>query len=890
MIVRNKIKKTKTKKNLFHKFLKYYFFSSVSLFLIFVFLILNTGYWGNYKKTFLDRLYKSSYNNYLKIPQIIPKIIYGYFIKIPEINIDISFKNQLILEEDRKSALKYADGMSYNFKEVSASIQLNKQKHKIDLRLKGDREIHYDEKDKASYKIELDKNKKILGLNKFSLMKPRARNYIHEWIFHEFMQAGDIMEVKYEFINLKINGEDKGLYVLEEGFDKILVERNKKRNGPIFSIVEEWNSVLNNENGKEIVFQVYNKKNWLSKENIQLTQSAHNLLKQFFDGNLKMEDIFDVKKWAWYFAASDINYYQHATILKSAKFYYNPLSAKFEPIPFDGHRTVVNYNKNILDWDKGYYRNSRPSFETAISCNKDIKNCSYPFPHKFFFRKTGEPNKIFFEQYKKNIYKITSKKFLDKFFNKRQSEILKINSKIYGDYFYSDNTYHFGPGLYYFSEKEIYKRGNRLKKKLSSKPFNLLITQSGNRIDIRNWNFLQWNQPPDKSLVLEKIYCQNRLLNQEFIYEFNQSIDKKNQFIILDKKANNKIYCNKALFVDRIYQNKFFKIIDPLTSTQLKHINVPKNIYLEYFYIEGTSLRLKNKNTVIDKTIVIPQNFIVKINQNEEIILINESFIISESSFYVDGGDPKVNLPIKIIGRKDNKGGGIFIRNTINENYFHNVVFENLKGNSDNILFDKYILYGAINIYNSKIKMQNFQLNNIFSEDAINIVNSNFIINSGVIKNISSDGIDVDNGEGDISGLEITNIKNDAIDFSETNAVISDVYIKDIGDKAISAGENSKIEIHDVHIVKSYLGIVSKDGSFVNAKNVNTTDVRIPFAAYIKKNEYEAPELIVKDIENQNYKILYVKDKPSKFTINSSRKNKITENIIDKIYNPENKI
>ena len=890
MIIRNKIKKIKTKKNLTHKFLKYYFFLSVSLFLIFVFLILNTGYWGNYKKTFLDRFYKSSYNNYLKIPQIIPQIIYGYFVKIPEININISFKNQLILEEDRKSVTNIGSGMSYNFIEVPASIQFDNKKHKIDLRLKGDRAIHFNEKNKASYKIKLDNNKKVLGLNKFSLMKPRARNYIHEWLFHEFMQEGNLIELKYEFINLKINGEDKGLYILEEGFDKIIIERNKKRNGPIFSLKEEWNAEQNNENGKEIVFEVYNKKTWLSEENIQLTLSAHNLLIDFFNNKRKTEDVFDVEKWAWYFAASDINYYGHGALLKSVKFYYNPLSAKFEPIPFDGHRIVVDYNKNILDWQKGNFRNSAASFTQATLCNKDIKDCPDPFAYKFFFKKNDTPNRNFFNLYKKNINKITSKEFLDSFFKQRKNEIIKLNAKIYGDYFYSDNTYFFGPGLYYFNKDEIYDRGDRLRLSLSSESFNLLITQSGKRINIKNWNFLDWNQPPDNSLVLDKIYCQDTILNKELVYEFNQSINKKNQFLILDNETNNKIHCNKALLVDKIYKKKFFKEIDPLNSKYVNNINIPNNRYLEYFNVQGKTLRLKKKNTIIDKTIVIPENFVVKIIKNEEIILINESFIISQSSFHVDGGDPKINQPIKINGRKNNKGGGIFIRNTINESYFHNVVFENLKGNSNNILFDKYILYGAINIYNTSVKLKNFQLKNIFSEDAINIVSSNFTINNGVIKNVLSDAIDVDNGKGNISDLEITNIKNDAIDFSESNAIISNIYAKDIGDKVISAGENSKIEISNVIIINSYLGVASKDGSTVNAKNINTTNVRIPFAAYIKKNEYKAPELKVKDIKYQDFKILYVKDEPSKITINNNSKKKITENIIDKIYNLEDKI
>ena len=242
------------------------------------------------------------------------------------------------------------------------------------------------------------------------------------------------------------------------------------------------------------------------------------------------------------------------------------------------------------------------------------------------------------------------------------------------------------------------------------------------------------------------------------------------------------------------------------------------------------------------------------------------------------------------MGKKDNKGGGIFIKNTINTNYFQNVAFRNLKGIPNNILLDKYIIYGAINIYNSKIEIQNFTIDNILSEDALNIVNSNFLIQDGIFNNIVSDAIDVDNGEGKIRSLKMTNIKNDAIDFSESSALISNVYIKNIGDKAVSAGENSDIEIQDVKIFESYLGVVSKDGSNVKGRNIETTNVRIPFATYIKKNEYKAPELKVANIYYQDYKILYVKDRLSKFTINNTIQNEITNSIIEKIYNPEDRI
>ena len=72
---------------------------------------------------------------------------------------------------------------------------------------------------------------KIKGIRKFSFIKPRARNYIHEWLFHELAGEGKLIKLKYDFVNLKINGESQGLYVFEEGFDKDLIERNRRRNG-----------------------------------------------------------------------------------------------------------------------------------------------------------------------------------------------------------------------------------------------------------------------------------------------------------------------------------------------------------------------------------------------------------------------------------------------------------------------------------------------------------------------------------------------------------------------------------------------------------------------------------------------------------------------------------
>ena len=90
----------------------------------------------------------------------------------------------------------------------------------------------------------------------------------YEWIFYELIGESELIKLKYDFINLSINGKNEGLYVFEEGFGKILLERNKRRNGPIFSLHEEFSADI-----KNVKLEVYNKKYWLNHENIKFLLS-----------------------------------------------------------------------------------------------------------------------------------------------------------------------------------------------------------------------------------------------------------------------------------------------------------------------------------------------------------------------------------------------------------------------------------------------------------------------------------------------------------------------------------------------------------------------------------------------------------------------------------------
>ncbi len=266
------IKKNSEKKKIsFNLIAKIYFFLSIILIFLGTLLISNTGIWQNNKSELLNRFYFNGINNYTKLINIILYSTKKFSFKYRTVELNIDYENQLIIEKNRKDLVDNAilsgskRKQSDNFEIVEAQLVHNNKNYDARIRLKGDRTIHFRDKEKSSYKIEILGDERLNGMKKFSFIKPRVRNYIHEWLFHEFSEEGNLIKLNYEFIYLYINGSNQGLYVLEENFGKELVERNKRRNGPIFTVLSEFSwDIFNSE------LDVYNKKYWYKKENIKI--------------------------------------------------------------------------------------------------------------------------------------------------------------------------------------------------------------------------------------------------------------------------------------------------------------------------------------------------------------------------------------------------------------------------------------------------------------------------------------------------------------------------------------------------------------------------------------------------------------------------------------------
>ena len=113
---------------------------------------------------------------------------------------------------------------------------------------------------------------------------------------------------------------------------------------------------------------------------------------------------------------------------------------------------------------------------------------------------------------------------------------------------------------------------------------------------------------------------------------------------------------------------------------------------------------------------------------------------------------------------------------------------------------------------------------------------------------------------------------------------VKNVYFNNINDKIISAGEDSRIRINQIKGVNSYAGIISKDGSKVYSKNINFDGVKIPFAAYQKKNEYNYPLLETKNYKLENFLIKSVQDTTANIKSDDETLVMNSEQIISLIY------
>ena len=96
--------------------------------------------------------------------------------------INVNQKNIYELERQRKNKLEFNSNDNIS-KWANGSLIHNKKQYKVKLRVKGDRTLHFYKKNETSYRVDLRGDKRLWGLEEFSIQKPITRHYTYEFVF-----------------------------------------------------------------------------------------------------------------------------------------------------------------------------------------------------------------------------------------------------------------------------------------------------------------------------------------------------------------------------------------------------------------------------------------------------------------------------------------------------------------------------------------------------------------------------------------------------------------------------------------------------------------------------------------------------------------------------------
>ena len=811
------------------------------------------------------------------------KNFYGSFFynEMPYLKIDVPFKTIDYLKKNISVAIKY-NYLSFaenNYK--PAKITYKDNIYNIQLRLKGLTNFHRTG-NKKSLKIRLKKKSNelapsILGFSEFNLMDPKRRWNEKEWLFRKVASKENLLERRYDFVKVKINGDNSGIYSIEENFAKEFFEYNKIKPAPILSVdsdklygISSFTQCCGHNYINDFLFspvqskdKIYEDENYNNQYNY-----AKKSLVDALSSKLPIDQILNLDKFGRFLALSDIFGGWHGSETTNLKLYFNPYTKLIEPIPddmFDESR-----NKHTRDF--------------ALFRIRNVGGYSI-----FYDRLFDDLN--FLKIYYDYLKKYSDKEFVKNIFEENKYEYNKVKKIIAKDnLYYSPRT-----------KKDLINNAKTIREFINPGfPIEVFkIYQDSEKylhLDLQN-NFY-FPLEIRKILINKKAYNTNEVLNPKKL-SLNSIFD--NSFFEITEKPKRRNISIKANFeYYKIREIKIFFSIgnnEKLLSFKVPDINLSdmdfefsSNVqdYKDKINIDEKLKKIKliNNKLNISDNLILPKDFTFELNSDSEIILEGSANLIIESDIFYSKNDSleeNVKHTIKFISKGDNCI--LFKNNSIS---VINLSFEGFSA----CKVGGFYLTSGVNFYKSNIGAKNLiAMNNKSGDDLINIVKSQFEISKIYLENSLYDGLDIDYSEGIASKISCFNCGKkeggDGIDLSHSKIFIEELNIENSFDKGLSIGENTNLNIKNLNVANAKVCLANKDGSHSIISSVKISNCKIGIAAFTKKNYYFFSKLDIGVANFNNNEIDYVRDDKNKIIVNGweiKDEKFIDNNIFKKIY------
>ena len=786
-----------------------------------------------------------------------------------KIILDFKFPQWSKLSDDRKLSLKNGRIDSELLQSVKGKISSSQDgTRKFSVRLKGDLLDHIST-DVWSLKSKLGKKQKAFnGMREFSIQHPGTRNFYTEALVYNTLALDGILAPRYDFYEMTINGEDKGLIALIEGFSKELIEHRRRKEGVVFRFDESNFWSLKGSQSEQVArdinavrLKAFNPNKINKRETLAISKDlAFANFQGFLNSNLSANQVFDVAIMGRFFAWMDAFGAEHGVYWNNMRFYFNPATLRIEPIVYDvdvkhslsGSRGI----SNLLIDPTGYSVNERSQMRLAfkILCDKEI------FKHYL----------MALEQ----IWSLDREKFAGAIeSNYRQVILQRRYFPLIGDTLDLEDVSE-NAGKILKKWDTLAKLKNCPNRKLCDFRFDYekfvrdvssdfsIMKPSADSNNVADSNGLDVYMIGN-DMVIRNLYTQPVeitsicVLGQECITFDDISIDGSSYGELSETHLEVATISNvptqaaiKFAIDGQVFTTN--KFIESYPLARRKHV------FQDIKSISYSKDELKNLGAIVSKGVIrFPTgtyNFTKGLFVGPEIELVfdagskitmeEESFIFCLGSLRANGSEHH-RIRIESV---DNKWRGIVaIGDGIVEISHADITLG--KG----FQFKGVSYTGALNFVRSKVTIDNSIISDSQTEDAVNIVESkNFNLSSVTIRNSLSDALDIDFSDGLIANLKVLNAglngDGDGVDFSGSLVRIDGLLVDGAGDKGVSVGEASVIDLSSAKISNVNIGLAGKDGSSVSVSDSVVNSYRTGgVMVYNKKSEYGAANVVVRD-------------------------------------------
>ena len=764
--------------------------------------------------------------------------------------VDIAPREFAQIEVKREEALERWILLTSSDDFVPATLRLGEQTFQVRLRLKGDWADHIAH-DKWSFRIQIRDEGYLHGMQIFSIQDPSARTYLNEYLFLEHLRNEDVLGVRYDFLHVVLNGEYKGIYALEENSAKELLEFQERREGIILKYSEDllWEFWAFRDDRVtppgihqfHIIDEFRSGRVDSSPTLSAQRDTAVGLLRGFLTGELSALEVFDLETMGKFLAAVDLWSAPHSVVWHNLRYYYNPVTARLEPLAFDNDPLSPELDFEQVGLAQEDFRHD-PYLQAAYA--RALWEMSQPGYVEALETRLGAD----YERLRAALEPEFGAEVLAPpwdLLRRRQDLSRQRLTPIQTTYAYRTRAADVAAAALP-TETLVLEVGNLL-----DLPVEIVGVQvdgvempaSAAWVDAsqERASSLPHTIPPPPAdpdaLVLRALPPDAAALPYaRLTLPLTASFDA-------DVALHTRVWGLAQTITQTVIPSYALPLVEgPRPAAPTLEEALHRHPYLQPADEAGW-LTIPAGTWDISGTLVLPPGYGLQLGPGTMLRFGAEDFLLASGPLRFQGA---AEAPVRLQPQDGEVWLGVIVLDVEAPSFWQHVTVEK----TDAIARDGWMFTGAVTFHRSPVRISHGRFLGTRAEDALNVIRAEFEIVDSEFADTASDAFDGDFTTGVVERCVFHNIADDGVDVSGSDVTVRDSRFYHVGDKAVSVGEASRMLAEDIFVDTADFALASKDASYLEAARVTARNIQIAaLAAYIKKPAYSPATMTVNGLD-----------------------------------------